>query len=174
MALPLILLILFVPIFSIHLATLDRDSMQRFVGLDNFFFLFHHAFWMVVEQWLMFGEHHVEGADGFFIANFVHTIPLKGQRNGGHADGPLGNPDGDEHDHLVLAVRPSCSLQLAVRRPAWVVPCRRPIGARFPVILVNVVGAPFVVHVAGAEIGARAGFEQRQSSGPTGVAAPGW
>ena len=54
MALPLILLIallvLYPAIYSIHLATLNK-SMQRFVGLDNFFFLFkRETFWKVVKQ----------------------------------------------------------------------------------------------------------------------------
>ena len=51
MALPLILLIallvLYPALYSLHLATLNK-SMERFVGLGNFFFLFkRETFWMV-------------------------------------------------------------------------------------------------------------------------------
>jgi len=51
MALPLILLIallvVYPAIYSMHLATLNK-SMQRFVGFDNFLFLFkRQTFWRV-------------------------------------------------------------------------------------------------------------------------------
>ena len=54
MALPLIAivacLVVYPAIYSIHLATLNK-SMQHFVGLGNFEFLFRrNTFWMVVEQ----------------------------------------------------------------------------------------------------------------------------
>ena len=53
-ALPLItvigLLVLYPAGYAIHLATLNK-SMQHFVGLSNFTFLFHRStFWSVVEQ----------------------------------------------------------------------------------------------------------------------------
>src|SRR5580704_8905972 len=86
MALPLILLIallvVYPALYSIHLATLNK-SMQHFVGLGNFFFLFHRdTFWMVVKQSVIFAVSAVlfKALIGFFVANFVHTIPLKGQR----------------------------------------------------------------------------------------------
>src|SRR5690242_3655963 len=58
MALPLILLIallvLYPALYSLHLATLNK-SMQRFVGFDNFTFLFkRQTFWMVVRQSCVF------------------------------------------------------------------------------------------------------------------------
>ena len=58
MALPLILLILLLvlypALYSIHLATLNK-SMERFVGFDNFLFLFkRETFWMVVQQSCIF------------------------------------------------------------------------------------------------------------------------
>src|SRR3989337_536374 len=57
-ALPLILLIALLVIYpafySLHLATLNK-SMERFVGLGNFFFLFkRETFWMVVQQSCIF------------------------------------------------------------------------------------------------------------------------
>src|ERR1700750_2328387 len=58
MTLPLILLILILVIYpafySLHLATLNK-SMQRFIGLGNFQFLFkRETFWLVVEQSCIF------------------------------------------------------------------------------------------------------------------------
>src|SRR6201746_2906210 len=58
MTLPLILLILVLVIYpafySLHLATLNK-SMQRFVGLGNFEFLFKRdTFWLVVKQSCIF------------------------------------------------------------------------------------------------------------------------
>src|SRR5215475_1058631 len=58
MALPLILLVavlvIYPALYSLHLATLNK-SMERFVGLDNFFFLWkRETFWMVVQQSCIF------------------------------------------------------------------------------------------------------------------------
>src|ERR1700744_5584418 len=58
MTLPLILLILVLVIYpafySLHLATLNK-SMQRFIGLGNFQFLFKRdTFWLVVEPSCIF------------------------------------------------------------------------------------------------------------------------
>src|SRR3569833_3533332 len=58
MTLPLIilitLLVLYPAFYSLHLATLNK-SMQRFVGLGNFEFLFKRAtFWLVVKQSVIF------------------------------------------------------------------------------------------------------------------------
>src|SRR4029077_14002044 len=86
MALPLILLIavlvLYPALYSIHLATLNK-SMQRFVGLGNFTFLFkRETFWMVVRQSCVFAITAVvfKALIGFVVAHFVHNIPGKGQR----------------------------------------------------------------------------------------------
>jgi len=86
MTLPLILLIgilvIYPAFYSLHLATLNK-SMQRFVGLGNFQFLFkRETFWLVVEQSCIFAITAVvfKALIGFIVAHFVHNIPAKGQR----------------------------------------------------------------------------------------------
>src|SRR5258707_9769138 len=86
MTLPLILLTLILVIYpafySLHLATLNK-SMQRFIGLGNFQFLFkRETFWMVVQQSCIFALTAVffKALIGFVVAHFVHNIPAKGQR----------------------------------------------------------------------------------------------
>ncbi len=86
MALPLILivvcLVVYPAFYSIHLATLNK-SMQHFVGLGNFAFLFkRNTFWMVVEQSLLFAITAVifKAVIGFIVAHFVHNLPARGQR----------------------------------------------------------------------------------------------
>ena len=86
MALPLILLIavlvLYPALYSLHLATLNK-SMERFVGLKNFEFLFRReTFWMVVWQSCIFAITAVlfKALIGFVVAHFVHNIPAKRQR----------------------------------------------------------------------------------------------
>ena len=86
MTLPLILLIVLLVIYpafySLHLATLNK-SMQRFVGLGNFQFLFkRETFWLVVQQSCIFAITAVvfKALIGFIVAHFVHNIPAKGQR----------------------------------------------------------------------------------------------
>jgi len=86
MTLPLMLLILALVIYpafySMYLATLNK-SMQYFVGLSNFTFLFkRETFWLVVKQSVIFAVSAVffKALFGFFIANFVNTLPVKGQR----------------------------------------------------------------------------------------------
>ena len=86
MTLPLILLIALLVIYpafySLHLATLNK-SMQRFVGLGNFQFLFtRETFWLVVQQSCIFAITAVifKALIGFIVAHFVHNIPAKGQR----------------------------------------------------------------------------------------------
>jgi multiple sugar transport system permease protein len=86
MTLPLILLILVLVIYpafySLHLATLNK-SMQHFVGLGNFQFLFkRETFWLVVEQSCIFAITAVvfKALIGFVVAHFVHNVPAKGQR----------------------------------------------------------------------------------------------
>src|SRR4030088_2195006 len=86
MTLPLlllvVLLVLYPALYSIHLATLNK-SMERFVGFDNFLFLFkRETFWMVVRQSCLFAVTAVifKALIGFIVAHFVHNIPSKGQR----------------------------------------------------------------------------------------------
>jgi len=86
MTLPLILLIAILVIYpafySLHLATLNK-SMQRFIGLGNFEFLFKRdTFWLVVKQSCIFAISAVifKALIGFIVAHFVHNIPAKGQR----------------------------------------------------------------------------------------------
>src|SRR5437667_6527983 len=81
MALPLIVLIaalvIYPAFYSIHLATLNK-SMVRFVGFDNFLFLFkRNTFLMVVKQSCIFALSAVffKALIGFFVANFVHNLP---------------------------------------------------------------------------------------------------
>src|SRR6266852_3251589 len=86
MALPLIALIaalvIYPALYSLHLATLNK-SMERFVGLGNFAFLFkRELFWMVIKQTVVFAVSAVifKALIGFVVAHFVHNIPAKGQR----------------------------------------------------------------------------------------------
>ena len=86
MALPLILLIgllvLYPAFYAVHLATLNK-SMQRFVGLSNFTFLFNReTFWMVVRQSCIFALTAVifKALIGFVVAHFVHNVPANKQR----------------------------------------------------------------------------------------------
>ena len=86
MTLPLIvlisLLVIYPAFYSLHLATLNK-SMQRFIGLGNFQFLFkRETFWLVVEQSCIFAITAVvfKALIGFIVAHFVHNIPAKGQR----------------------------------------------------------------------------------------------
>src|SRR3954462_8141189 len=86
MTLPLILLIgilvIYPAFYSLHLATLNK-SMQRFVGIGNFQFLFkRETFWLVVEQSCIFAISAVlfKALIGFIVAHFIHNIPAKGQR----------------------------------------------------------------------------------------------
>jgi multiple sugar transport system permease protein len=86
MALPLLVLIAILVLYpagySIHLAMLNK-SMERFVGWDNFTFLFgRQTFWMVVQQSCIFAITAVffKALIGFIVAHFVHNIPNKGQR----------------------------------------------------------------------------------------------
>src|SRR5437763_12865364 len=78
LTLPLILLIalfvLYPAFYSMHLATLNK-SMQKFVGLSNFTFLFKRdTFWMVVRQSCIFALTAVffKALMGFIVAHFVH------------------------------------------------------------------------------------------------------
>jgi len=86
MALPLMLIIFglvaYPAGYAVHLATLNK-GMERFVGIDNFTFLFgRDTFWMVVRQSVVFAVSAVifKAIIGFVVAHFVHNIPAKGQR----------------------------------------------------------------------------------------------
>src|SRR5258708_14362664 len=83
-ALPLITivagLVIYPAFYAIHLATLNK-GMQRFVGFDNFLFLFkRNTFWMVVEQSVLFAVTAVifKAVIRFVAAHFVLKLPLKG------------------------------------------------------------------------------------------------
>lgn len=84
--LPLILLIavlvIYPALYSIHLATLSK-RMDRFVGLQNFAFLFtRETFWMVVKQSCIFAVTAVifKALIGFIVAHLVNATPARGQR----------------------------------------------------------------------------------------------
>src|SRR3954453_16859205 len=79
MALPLIVLIfglvLYPAGYAMHLAMLNK-SMQRFVGLSNFTFLFNReTFWMVGRHPCLFALTAVifKALIGFIVAHFVTT-----------------------------------------------------------------------------------------------------
>ncbi len=68
--------------YSMFLATLNKAE-TKFVGFDNFLFLFkRETFWMVVQQSIIFALVAVVGKAliGFVAAHAVNTIPSKGQR----------------------------------------------------------------------------------------------
>jgi multiple sugar transport system permease protein len=154
MTLPLILLIailvLYPAFYSLHLATLNK-SMQRFVGLGNFEFLFkRQTFWLVVQQSCIFAITAVafKALIGFIVAHFVHNIPTKGQRKWrGMLLVPWVIPPAMSTLAWLWLFDPSYSafnwlLQKVGADPVpWL---GDPYWARFAVILVNVwIGAPF-------------------------------
>jgi multiple sugar transport system permease protein len=154
MALPLILLIalliVYPAFYSLHLATLNK-SMQRFVGLGNFEFLFRrNTFWMVVEQSLLFAVTAVifKAVVGFIVAHFVHNLPAQGQRKWrGMLLIPWVIPPAMSTLAWLWLFDPSYSAfnwifaHLGMPGVAWL---GNPYWARFCVILVNVwVGSPF-------------------------------
>jgi multiple sugar transport system permease protein len=154
MTLPLILLILVLVIYpafySLHLATLNK-SMQRFVGLGNFQFLFtRETFWLVVQQSCIFAITAVifKALIGFVVAHFVHNIPAKGQRKWrGMLLVPWVIPPAMSTLAWLWLFDPSYSAfnyllaGVGVDRIPWTGETG---WARFSVILVNIwVGAPF-------------------------------
>ena len=154
MALPLIAivtcLVVYPAIYSIHLATLNK-SMQHFVGLGNFEFLFRrNTFWMVVEQSLLFAVTAVifKAVVGFIVAHFVHNLPAQGQRKWrGMLLIPWDIPPAMSTLAWLWLFDPSYSAfnwifaHLGIPQVAWL---GNPYWARFCVILVNVwVGSPF-------------------------------
>src|SRR5450830_1149113 len=154
MTLPLILLIAILVIYpafySLHLATLNK-SMQRFVGLGNFEFLFkRETFWMVVKQSCIFAITAVvfKALIGFIVAHFVHNIPAKGQRKWrGMLLVPWVIPPAMSTLAWLWLFDPSYSafnwlfVRIGIDPVNWL---GEPFWARFSVILVNVwYGAPF-------------------------------
>ena len=154
MALPLILLIgglvVYPALYSVHLATLNK-SMEHFVGLGNFDFLFKRdLFWMVVEQSVIFAVSAVlfKALIGFCVAHFVHNVPAKGQRKWrGMLLIPWVIPPAMSTLAWFWLFDPSYSafnwifVRMGLPSITWL---GDPYWARFAVILVNVwYGAPF-------------------------------
>jgi multiple sugar transport system permease protein len=154
MALPLILLVLTLVIYpafyALHLAMLNK-SMQRFVGLSNFTFLFkRETFWLVVQQSCIFAITAVifKALIGFIVAHFVHNIPSKGQRKWrGMLLVPWVIPPAMSSLAWLWLYDPSYSAfnwllaKVGIGPVFWLGEAN---WARFSVILVNVwVGAPF-------------------------------
>src|SRR5437588_791929 len=154
MTLPLIILIavlvLYPAFYSLHLATLNK-SMQRFVGLGNFEFLFkRETFWLVVKQSCIFAVSAVvfKALIGFIVAHFVHNIPAKGQRKWrGMLLVPWVIPPAMSTLAWLWLFDPSYSAfnwilaHLGMHGIPWTGEAN---WARFSVILVNIwVGAPF-------------------------------
>jgi len=154
MALPLIVviasLVIYPAFYSVYLATLNK-SMERFVGLGNFSFLFkRETFWMVVKQSVIFAVSAVlfKALIGFFVAHCVHNVPAKGQRKWrGMLLVPWVIPPAMSTLAWLWLFDPSYSAfnwlfeRIGVAPVPWL---GDPYWARFAVILVNVwVGAPF-------------------------------
>jgi multiple sugar transport system permease protein len=154
LTLPLLLiiaaLVLYPALYSIHLATLNK-SMERFVGLGNFEFLFtRETFWMVVRQSVVFAVSAVafKALIGFCVAHFVHNVPVKGQRKWrGMLLVPWVIPPAMSTLAWLWLFDPSYSAfnwsleHIGIAPVSWL---GSPNWARFAVILVNVwVGAPF-------------------------------
>jgi len=154
MSLPLILviasLVIYPAFYSIYLATLNK-SMERFVGLGNFAFLFkRETFWMVVKQSVIFAVSAVlfKALIGLFVAHCVHNVPAKGQRKWrGMLLIPWVIPPAMSTLAWLWLFDPSYSAfnwllqRVGIGPVPWL---GDPYWARFAVILVNVwVGAPF-------------------------------
>ena len=154
MALPLLFiiasLVIYPAFYSMYLATLNK-SMEHFVGLDNFGFLFkRETFWMVVKQSVIFAVSAVffKALIGFFVAHFVHNVPTKGQRKWrGMLLVPWVIPPAMSTLAWLWLFDPSYSAfnwileNVGLNGVNWL---GNPYWARFAVILVNVwVGAPF-------------------------------
>jgi multiple sugar transport system permease protein len=154
LALPLIVLIgalvIYPALYSIHLAMLNK-SMERFVGLANFKFLFtRETFWMVVKQSCIFAITAVifKALIGFCVAHFVHNVPAKGQRKWrGMLLIPWVIPPAMSTLGWFWLFDPSYSafnwifVRMGIPAVHWL---GDPDWARFSVILVNVwYGAPF-------------------------------
>ena len=154
MALPLVVvitsLVIYPAFYSIYLATLNK-SMEHFVGLGNFTFLFsRETFWMVVKQSVIFAVSAVlfKALIGLFVAHCVHNVPAKGQRKWrGMLLVPWVLPPAMSTLAWLWLFDPSYSAlnwlfeRIGIGPVPWL---GDPYWARFAVILVNVwVGAPF-------------------------------
>ena len=154
MALPLMVLIgtlvIYPTLYAIHLAMLNK-SLEHFVGLANFKFLFtRETFWMVVKQSCIFALSAVlfKALIGFCVAHFVHNVPAKGQRKWrGMLLIPWVIPPAMSTLGWFWLLDPSYSafnwvfVRLGIPSVSWL---GDPNWARFSVILVNVwYGAPF-------------------------------
>jgi multiple sugar transport system permease protein len=154
LALPLIVivaaLVIYPAFYALHLATLNK-SMERFVGLGNFAFLFkRETFWMVVKQSVVFAVSAVlfKALFGFVLAHCVHSLPAKGQRKWrGMLLVPWVIPPAMSTLAWLWLFDPSYSAfnwlfeRIGIAPVPWL---SDPIWARFAVILVNVwFGAPF-------------------------------
>ena len=154
MALPLLAvlgtLVLYPALYSLYLAMLSK-SMDRFVGLSNFGFLFsRETFWMVVKQSVLFAVTAVffKAVIGFCVAHFVHNTPTRGQRKWrGMLLVPWVIPPAMSTLAWLWLFDPSYSAfnwllkELGFGAIPWL---GDPYWARFAVILVNVwYGAPF-------------------------------
>jgi multiple sugar transport system permease protein len=154
MALPLILLIsalvIYPAFYSVYLSMLNK-SLERFVGFDNYSFLFtRETFWMVVKQSCIFAITAVlfKALIGFCLAHFVHNIPAKGQRKWrGMLLIPWVIPPAMSTLGWFWLFDPSYSafnwifVRIGIPSVTWL---GDPMWARFSVILVNVwYGAPF-------------------------------
>jgi multiple sugar transport system permease protein len=154
MALPLMLivglLVVYPSLYAFYLATLNK-SMERFVGLANFTFLFkRETFWMVVKQSIIFAVSAVifKALIGLFVAHMVHNVPTKGQRKWrGMLLIPWVIPPAMSTLAWLWLFDPSYSAfnwllqRMGMEAVPWL---GDPYWARFAVILVNVwVGAPF-------------------------------
>jgi multiple sugar transport system permease protein len=146
----IVLLVAYPAGYSIHLATLNK-SMERFVGLGNFEFLFkRQTFWLVVWQSCLFALTAVafKALIGFTVAHFVHNIPTKGQRKWrGMLLVPWVIPPAMSTLAWLWLFDPSYSAfnwllaHVGVEPISWT---GNPYWARFSVILVNVwIGSPF-------------------------------
>jgi multiple sugar transport system permease protein len=154
MTLPLLLivalLVLYPSLYAFYLAMLNK-SMERFVGLGNFTFLFkRETFWMVVKQSIIFAVSAVffKALIGLFVAHMVHNVPAKGQRKWrGMLLIPWVIPPAMSTLAWLWLFDPSYSAfnwllqRMGMDAVPWL---GDPYWARFAVILVNVwVGAPF-------------------------------
>jgi len=154
MALPLIVvlgaLVVYPAGYSLYLSTLNK-SMQRFVGVSNFTFLFtRDTFWMVVRQSVIFAVTAVffKAVIGFCVAHFVHNTPTRGQRKWrGMLLVPWVIPPAMSTLAWLWLFDPSYSAfnwllqRFGIEAIPWL---GDPYWARFAVILVNVwFGAPF-------------------------------
>ena len=154
MCLPLILmvacLIIYPFFYSIFLATLNKAE-TKFVGIDNFLFLFkRETFWLVVQQSIIFALVAVlfKALIGFVAAHSINELPSKGQRKWrGMLLIPWDIPPALSTLGWWWLFEPTYSAlnwildKLSIDAIPWL---SETFWARFSIILVNIwVGAPF-------------------------------